>query len=191
MKVINILGSPRKKGTSARIAKSFTDAAKDLGGQVDSFYLNGMDYRGCQGCEQCHSKFDHCIQKDDLTDVLDGMRTAEIAVFSSPVYFGGTSGQFKKFLDRTWSQVKVDYENEQPFTSRLPHGKKAIFILCQADVEDKHVDIVKRYSEIFQLYGYDLKVIRATGLMSGMPDDDVSVAQKKAVELAHKLFKES
>ena len=190
MKIINILGSPRKKGTSIRIAKSFTDAAKELGASVDNFYLNGMNYSGCQGCNQCHTKFDHCVLKDDLTAVLNGMRTSEIAVFSSPVYMGDVSGQFKKFFDRTWSQVNTEYEKEPAFTSRLPKGKIAIFILCQADVEENHTDIVERYTRFFELFGYDLKVIRATGLSSGAPDEDVSSAQKKALELAHELIKD-
>ncbi|OBQ46004.1 flavodoxin family protein [Halodesulfovibrio spirochaetisodalis] len=188
MKLINILGSPRKKGTSARIAESFVEAAKIHGAQVDNFYLNNMDYRGCQGCEQCHTKADKCILKDDLTVVLDKMRSAEIAVFSTPVYMGGTSGQFKQFIDRTWSQVAVDYTSEQPFSSRLPDGKIAIFILTQADVEEKHTDIVERYTEIFGLYGYDIRVIRSAGLIDGRSDADVSAAQEKIVMLAHELL---
>lgn len=189
MRVINILGSPRRKGTSARIAKSFTDAAEGFGAQVDSFYLNGMHYRGCQGCEQCHRKSDHCILKDDLTAVLDEMRTADIALFSSPVYLGDVSGQFKQFFDRTWSHVAVDFEKENPYTSRLPHGKTAVFIICQGDVDkEKHIDIVERYTEVFHWLGYDLRVIRTTGLMDPSPDADVSSSQKKAIELAHELL---
>ncbi len=189
MKIINILGSPRKKGTSTRIAKSFTDAAEGFGAEIDNFYLNGMDYSGCQACEQCHSKLDHCVLQDDLTAVLNGMRTAEVAVFSSPVYMGDVSGQFKQLLDRTWSHVSVDHENDGAFTSRITKGKTAIFILCQVDVEKRHADIVERYTEFFESFGYDLKVIRATGLKSGAPDGDVSTAQKKAIELAHELFR--
>ncbi len=188
MKVINILGSPRKKGTSARLAKSFTDAAQAFGAEVDSFYLNGMTYRGCQGCEQCHGKSDRCILKDDLKAVLDGMHTADIAVFSTPVYYGDTSGQFKNFFDRTWSHVKVDFTQTPPYASRLSGGKTAVFILSQGDVANKHLDIVARYTDFFNLYGYDLKVIRATGLLSGEPDADISFAQAEAVELAGKLF---
>ena len=187
MKVINILGSPRKKGTSSRIAQTFTDAMEKKGAQVEHFYLNAMTYKGCQGCEQCHTKQDKCILKDDLTAVLDAMRTADVTVFSSPVYFGDISGQFKSFFDRTWSHVAIDYENEDPFTSRLPEGKTAVFILSQGDVEANHGDIVERYRSIFDRHGYDLKIIRATALMSGRPDEDVSQAQNEAAKIAETL----
>lgn len=84
----------------------------------------------------------------------------------------------------------MNVEHEQPFTRRLSHGKTAIFILCQADVEDNHTEIVERYTEISQLYGYDLRVIRTTGLMGGAPDGDVSAAQKEAVGLAYEFCEE-
>jgi len=188
MKVINILGSPRKKGTSSRIAESFTDVMEKKGAHVEHFYLNGMTYKGCQGCEKCHTQQDKCILKDDLTTVLDAMRTADVTVFSSPVYYGDISGQFKSFFDRTWSHVAVDPESENPYSSRLPEEKTAVFILTQGDVETKHEDVLERYSFFLDLYGYDLKTIRATSLMTGRLDGDVSSAQDEAVKLAEMLF---
>ena len=189
MRVINILGSPRRKGTSSRIAESFTAEMEKQGAEVDHFYLNGMSYKGCQGCEKCHTKQDSCILKDDLSAVLDTMRTADVAVFSSPVYYSDISGQFKMFFDRTWSHVEVNYENENPFSSRLPAGKTALFILTQGDVESKHGDIIERYSTFLQMYGYDLKVVRAASLLSGSPDEDVSAAQQQVVKIAQDLMK--
>jgi len=188
MKVINILGSPRKKGTSARIAEAFTDSVAKHGAEVEHFYLNGLMYRGCQGCEICHSKKDHCILEDDLTPVLEAMRTADVTVFSSPVYYSDISGQFKTFFDRTYSLLDVNYEQETTISSRLPEGKTAIFILTQGDVEEKHTDIIERYRPFFDLHGYALKTIRAAALASGRPDEDVSVAQAEAARMAENLM---
>lgn len=187
MNVINILGSPRKNGTSARIAQAFTDEAETNGADVTNYYLNGMDFRGCQGCEGCHTKSDKCVLKDDLTAALNEMREADVLVMSTPVYYGGTSGQFKLFIDRTWSHVEVDYSNPNPFSSRLPKGKTALFIVSQGDKESAHMDIVERYTEIFELYGYDLTIIRATGLATGAVDADVSEEQVQAQNLAREL----
>lgn len=188
MKVVNVLGSPRKNGTSARIAKAFTDEAEKLGAKVESYYLNGMKYRGCQGCEQCHSKSNKCILKDDLRNVLEALHSSDIAIFSSPVYYGSVSGQFKMFFDRTWSLVNINYENEIPYSTRLAGGKTAIFLLSQGDIAEKHLDIIERYTPFFELYGYDLKVIRATGLMTGDPAADVSDSQVEMKDLARNLF---
>lgn len=184
MKVINILGSPRRKGTSARIAQSFAEAAESHGAEVESYYLNGMQFKGCQGCEKCHTGRESCALKDDLTPVLEGLHEADVAVFSSPVYYGDTSGQFKMFLDRTWSLVKPEWLEDLSNASRLPKGKTALFILSQGAESQRHEDVVKRYSEFLTLYGYDLKVIWATGLVTGAVDADVSKEQAEASELA-------
>ncbi|MFW5489090.1 MAG: flavodoxin family protein [Desulfovibrio sp.] len=188
MKVVTILGSPRKNGTSARIAKAFTEKMQENGAEVENFYLNALSYKGCQACERCHTKLDHCVLEDELTPALDAMRTADVTVFSSPIYFGDVSGQFKQFFDRTWSHVHVDYTSDSPFTSRIPKGKTALFILSQGDVEGKHAEIAERYQSILGLYGYDLKIIRATGLMSGRPDEDVSSFQAEAIKIAEGLM---
>lgn len=188
MKVVNVIGSPRKNGTSARIAKAFTDEAEKLGAEVESYYLNGMKYRGCQGCEHCHSKSDKCILKDDLKDVLEALHSSDIAIFSSPVYYGDVSGQFKMFFDRTWSLVNVNYENERPFSTRLTDGKTAIFLLSQDDIAENHLDIIERYTPYFELYGYNLKVILATGLMTGDPAADISDNQAEMKDLARNIF---
>ena len=116
------------------------------------------------------------------------VRAADVAVFSNPVYYGDVSGQFKMFFDRTWSHVDVDYAQESPYSSRIPKGKTAIFILTQGDVASKHEDVIERYKMALELYGYDFKVIRAASLMSGRPDEDVSAAQAEAVKLAQSLM---
>ncbi|QJB55817.1 flavodoxin family protein [Pseudodesulfovibrio sp. zrk46] len=179
MKLINIMGSPRKQGNSARIANACAEEAVALGAEVESHYLNTLTYRGCQGCEKCHGDNDKCVLKDDLTPLLDSMHDADIVLLSSPVYYGDTSGQFKTFLDRTWSFVDVDYSRDFPYVTRLPEGKKMIFILTQADVEGRHDDVIERYSEFFKLYGFDFKVVRGYGLYTA--GDDVSATMETAI----------
>lgn len=187
MKILSILGSPRKNGTSSRIAQAFTDAVKGFGADVDHYCLNDLTFKGCQACNTCHTKSDHCILKDDLTPVLDAMRTADVVVFSTPVYYGDVSGQFKMFFDRTCSHFDIDYGKESPYASRLPQGKTAVFILTQGAIAENHEDVVERYKFFCDLYDFDTKIIRATEL-SAEPNADVSNAQAEAIKLAETLM---
>lgn len=185
MKVIAVLGSPRKRGASNRIAQRFIDAAKDMGFETKTHYLNGMNYRGCQGCDGCKTKAEHCVQKDDLTEVLTDLMEADVAVFATPVYYSDVTGQFKCFFDRTWSFVKPDYLTN-PKPSRLAPGKKAVLIITQGDVVDKHRDVIERYFSFLTLYGYDVNVIRATEC--GMaPDVNVDDYIAQAEQLASQI----
>lgn len=185
-KVVSILGSPRIKGSSSRIAASFTEEAKRLGADIEIFPLNSMKYRGCQGCEACHTKLDHCAFEDDGKKALDSMRTADVMVLASPVYLGDISGQLKLLMDRTWSHVAVDYSKDYPFVNRIPEGKVAVLILSQASDENTHLDVVERYTETLAMLGFDVKVLRATG-QSMEVENDVSVIEAEASALARML----
>ncbi|MGD9505996.1 MAG: flavodoxin family protein [Syntrophobacteraceae bacterium] len=53
MKIICLLGSPRKNGNSAAIAERFCETAKKSGAEVQTFALNELNFRGCQACMAC------------------------------------------------------------------------------------------------------------------------------------------
>ena len=48
-------GSPRKKGNTSALVKSFKEGAESAGHTVTEFFLNGMDLHGCRGCFGGHS----------------------------------------------------------------------------------------------------------------------------------------
>jgi multimeric flavodoxin WrbA len=161
MNVLAVLGSPRKNGFSSNIAHAFMEQAAEMGAETKTHYLNGLSFKGCQGCNVCKTKYDYCVQKDDLSSVLDDLHWTDIAVFATPVYYWDVPGQFKCFIDRTWSLVKPDYlTNPEP--SRLTPGKKAVLIIAQGDVPAKHQDVTERYTAFLKLYGFDVHTIRAT-----------------------------
>lgn len=147
MKVLGILGSPRPNGNSSTLAKRFLKTAKGRGAATRIFYLNDLEYKGCQGCYSCKGDLRHCILEDGLQPVLNAMHEANIIVLSSPNYYGDVSGQMKKFIDRTFSHLTVDFIKSDK-KSRLPSGKHAVFIVTQASGEDTSKDILDRYYKL-------------------------------------------
>ena len=159
MKTVLVVGSPRTDGNSALLAQRLLDEAEGLGAETQKFFVNKMDFEGCQGCESCKTTSDRCILEDELTEVLEAIRKADILVLASPVYFGDISGRLKCFFDRTYSYLNPD------FSSRLPSGKKAVFILVQGEPEeDAFSDILPRYEHWLKLFGFSpIYRLRATG----------------------------
>jgi multimeric flavodoxin WrbA len=102
MKIFAVSGSPRKdKGNTDRILKPFLEGAKEAGAEVELVYVHGMNIKPCNGCNACWLKTPgRCIQKDDMTPMLDKVRESEVIVVASPIYVGGVTGQTKTFLDR-------------------------------------------------------------------------------------------
>jgi len=168
MKIVCLLGSPRSNGNSSTIARSFLESAECLGAESRTFELNRLTYRGCQGCYACKTTLDHCILDDDLTEVLQAVKDADIVVYASPVYYGEISAQLKGFMDRTFSYLVPDYiTNPQP--SRLPPGKKLLFILTQGQPEaSMFADIFPRYDFFLKWGGFaETRLIRACGVGIG------------------------
>ena len=165
MKVTCLLGSPRPKGNSAAIAARFRETAERAGADVHVYSLNKLKYRGCQACMTCKTKLDKCVLKDDLAEVLDAIRESHILVLATPTYYGDISSQLKAFIDRTFSYLKPDYTTN-PNPSRIPPGKKLVFIQTQADPDEgQYGDIFPRYEAFFKWYGFDAGIlIRSCGV---------------------------
>ncbi|WP_147822190.1 flavodoxin family protein [Salidesulfovibrio onnuriiensis] len=164
MNVVTILGSPRKKGNSSSIARAFTETAQELGAQTRTYHLNSLDFRGCQGCYACKTKQETCILKDDLTEVLQAIHEADVVVMASPVYYWDVSGQFKSFVDRTYSFLRPDFFN-RPDPCRLPAGKKGLLVLTQGAEAKEHQDVPQKYEHFMEFYGMTVrKTIRASAI---------------------------
>ncbi len=191
MRIVCLLGSPRLKGNSAAIAKRFCEIAEKGGASVRTFALNNLKYRGCQACMTCKTKLDRCVLKDDLTEVLDAVREAEVLVMASPIYYGEVSSQLKGFIDRTFSYLVPDY-TENPTPSRLSPGKKLVFILTQGHPDEKQfADVFPRYEYFFKWYGFSGNhLIRACGVMAKGDvenrKDVMALAEKTAARLTPK-----
>ena len=82
--VIGIAGSAREKGNSATLMRAVLEGAAQAGAETKEVYLNGLAFKGCQGCDKC-SPGGTCILNDDLTPVLDELDNAEGWVFASPI----------------------------------------------------------------------------------------------------------
>ncbi len=187
MKIVTLLGSPRSKGNNVAVAERFLGEAETLGADIRTYTLNRMKFRGCQACMACKGKLDHCALDDDLAPVLEEIHAADILVLATPVYFADVSSQMKMFLDRTYSFYKTDFLTN-PKPSRLPEGKRLIFIQTQAQAEENMFnDIYPKYEFFFQVLGFkDNRLIRALGVNA--PDDAGN--REDVLELAEKTARE-
>jgi len=186
MKIVCLLGSPRSKGNSAAIAKRFCDTAEGLGAKVQTFELNKLNYRGCQACMACKTKLDKCALKDDLTEVLDSVREADVLVMATSTYFGDVTSQLKGFIDRAYSYLVPEFYTK-PNPSRLAPGKKLVFIQTQGQPDEKKFsDVLPRNQAFFKWYGFtETHPIRACGVR----DPGEAEAREEIMKLAEETAK--
>lgn len=155
MNILTILGSPRKSAASTAIAKAFNDTAESNGAAVTTYYLNGLDYKGCQGCYACKNGKESCVLTDGLTPIFTDMESADVVVFATPIYYGDITAQLKGLFDRFYATIDPSYRETGVFTSRLPGGKKSLFIYTQGADEKTHAEIPERYDYYLGASGFD------------------------------------
>jgi multimeric flavodoxin WrbA len=189
MKTVCVLGSPRPKGNSTKIAEHFCDKLETLGASIQTFALNKMSYKGCQACMTCKTKLDRCVLQDDLTEVLDALHDADVIVMASPVYFSDVTSQMKAFIDRVYSFLTPEYR-ESSEKSRFAPGKTLVFIQVQGRPDEKKfADIFPRYEEFFDWYGINKRfLIRAWGVRNLGEIDDRQEVFQQAEDMAVKIM---
>lgn len=91
MKMLAIVGSMRKKGSTNRIIHSVLESAKKTNPQIKTKVLQMSDLKiePCRSCyDQCSKEPYNCvIQDDDLQKVFQEMKSSQAIVIGSPLYF--------------------------------------------------------------------------------------------------------
>jgi NAD(P)H-dependent FMN reductase len=138
MKIIGINASPRKKANTQTLVEAALAGAAEKGADTRLVNLRELTINGCLGCEGCKKQLGKCVQKDDLTPLLQEMATCDAIVLGTPVYWYHVSAQFKMLVDRLYSFFDTD-ENPEPgesaIKSAFPRGKNLLLIISRGDPE--------------------------------------------------------
>ena len=169
MKITCILGSPRTNGNSATLTRYMLQQFERRGANVQSFEINKLNYRGCQGCMACKTTLDRCGLRDDITPILETVKITDVLMVASGVYYGNVTSQAKAFLDRIYSfYVPEFYLKDESQRSRLTPGKKLIFVLTQGNPDESlFADIFPNYARLIATHGFQQNYqLRACGISS-------------------------
>ena len=105
MKVVGIVGSPRKGGNTEIVMKEALKAVQDAGGETEMFLLADMDIAPCKACGSCVEK-GACTVEDDMQKIYAALLAADGVIFGTPVYFINVSAQAKAVIDRTYAMLR-------------------------------------------------------------------------------------
>ena len=105
MKILAINGSHRgRQGCTQLLLDKMSEGVRAEGAEFETVVLAEKKINSCLACDFCSKPATrgHCIyeQEDDIKDIFDQMRLADIVVYGSPVYVFSLSGRMKTFMDR-------------------------------------------------------------------------------------------
>lgn len=99
MKVLAISSSPRKGGNSDVLCDEFLKGAAENGHEVQKIRLTEKKIAPCLACYGCTDSH-VCVRRDDMAEVLEALKAADVIVLASPVYFYSICAQMKTMIDR-------------------------------------------------------------------------------------------
>jgi multimeric flavodoxin WrbA len=105
MRVLGIVGSPRKNGNTEILMQEVLKAAREAGCETELFLMSQKQVAPCDACGTCF-KVGACVVQDDMQELYAMMERAQAIVFGSPVYFGSVSAQMKAAMDRMFALLQ-------------------------------------------------------------------------------------
>ena len=142
MRIMTVLGSPRRRGNTAKVLGWIEEQFQADGHQVDQAHI--VDYRvqGCGECMACKKgTIELCSIGDDANGLFRRMVAADLVLIAAPVFCWGFPAQIKGLLDRMF--CLMDLSGEQP-AAPWRRGKTMGLLLTGGSEEADNADLVIR-----------------------------------------------
>lgn len=175
MKTVAIVGSPRKGGNCDILVNELVEK---LEGEKEIYFLQDLDVNYCIACQKCQEG--DCIQNDDINEIVDEMREADLFVFSSPIYYGQMSAQAKTLIDRFY-QVSQNPD-------KTLEGTKVVQIFTQANPTEAFDEYIESFKTM--PFGYMGMEVVGTVIARGTMGKGESSELAPAIEEIEKIAKD-
>ena len=120
MKILVLNGSPKEKSDTFRLTEAFLKGMnREDQHEVRIIDVIEKKIVPCRGCFGCWQRGDgHCVIDDDQNIILDAYRSADVIIWSFPLYCYGMPSHLKAVLDRTIPLLRMKMVREPDGTVR-------------------------------------------------------------------------
>ena len=108
--VLILSSSPRRGGNSEALCEQLKKGAEEAGNIVEMLNINDYNIRYFDQRE--YDREASAAETDDAAMIIAKMKSADVIVLSSPVYFYNMTAQLKALIDRTYGHEKDLGEKE-------------------------------------------------------------------------------
>lgn len=142
MRILVLNGSPKQKSDTFRLTEAFLDGMRRAG-EHEITVVNVIEkaVAPCMGCFGCWQRGDgHCVTDDDQNAILDEYRSADLVIWSFPLYCYGMPSHLKAVLDRTIPLLKMNMTEEADGAVRhealVDFSKLRTLVICGCGFPD-------------------------------------------------------
>ncbi len=127
VRVLGILGSPRRGGNTELLLNEALKGAASEGAEVEEIRLCEFKISPCTECLCCF-KGGACVVADDMQGIYPRLLEADIIIFASPIFFYGVTGWAKAMVDRCQALWARKYVLHDPSFGGEREKRKGFFI---------------------------------------------------------------
>ena len=104
MKVLALACSPRIGGNSDILLDECLKGLTNESVSVKKVYIDKLQVEPCKACDYCKTdNVGQCIHNDDMNELSEDFREADLWLFATPIYWWGPTAQLKLVMDRWYS----------------------------------------------------------------------------------------
>ncbi len=111
--LLAIYGSPRDRGSTARLLDALLEPVAAAGVVVERLRLGHLRIAPCVHCDGCHET-GRCVVRDDMDRVYELLGPAVGVAVASPVCFNDVTAQLKALIDRCQSVWIAEHRLGRP-----------------------------------------------------------------------------
>lgn len=104
MKILAIMGTYRKDGTTNRLVETALRGAERAGASTEKIFLTDLEMAYCRNCIKCWErpelKLGKCPLEDDVAGVLRKISRADGLILATPTNYMWPTGITKVFMER-------------------------------------------------------------------------------------------
>jgi len=145
MKVLALIGSPRRWGNTDLLVEQILEGSRSRGYATEKLYLYDYTISLCTDCRGCKKGDYVCCVTDEMQQIYPKMVGADVIVFGTPVYWYGPTAKMKLLIDRM-----------HPFVENKGlRGKRAIVVAPSAEGSVACDPLLEMFRLSFEYLGMD------------------------------------
>jgi multimeric flavodoxin WrbA len=102
MKILALIGSPRKGGNTDILVDEVLRGASTVGHEARKLYLYDCNILPCLDCRRCKKAENGfaCTLIDAMQEIYPKLEDSDLIVFGTPIYWYGPTAKMKLLIDR-------------------------------------------------------------------------------------------
>ena len=168
-KLLILVGSPRRTGNSATLAKAVQRGAEATGTQVALRFIDDFISSFLRDCRSCRLPNGECSITDQFRTIFfEDFIPAHGVIFCSPVYWYGLSAQTKAFFDRTFCYYAASYPDSPRVITGMSRKRIGLVLASEETYPGASLGIIQQIQE-FSCYTHSefVGVVRGVGNSRG------------------------